>query len=290
MMQLIGSPSTRAWDAAIVIQGPFIQGKTNKVIEGFKKNNKNCLLIIASYYFDTTHISPYEDSLIALGEMVILLVPFPPSTNTEFWKTNHWNQNLQRLTSHTGLKYAHSLGIEYALKVRSDMFFEKENSIDYLKSTLTEFPTLPYVFSFGTPHSSTMRARIAVSGHGTFNPTPSNPYPFHVCDFWLFGFTTDLISYFDVDTKLPMLFAPESNLCIAWMSRMGINAIDTLDLATRYLVIIDPLFLEPAWQHPKSNGGYAMEIYQERITRHSAWRILVEAAQSSPRVISAPNM
>lgn len=236
------------WEAAIVIQGPYHEGLTMDIIRTFLSRNTNILIIVSTY---TPHVvTPFEKYMMDEGVLVLITIHDPPSSFAEFWRTNRWNQNLQRLSSYIGLNYGHSLGIEYSLKIRSDMCLEKEDVIAYLKDKIDGLPVIPREVPewAGMPSSTEMKGRIAISGHATFNATKNQPYPYHLRDFWLFGHTTDIMRYFDITKQsgwrwgsgVATFLAPESNLAIRWMNDMNIIAGDTLELVARYFVIIDP--------------------------------------------------
>src|SRR4051812_29117765 len=106
-MKIIGNPKVFSNTVAIVIQGPN-SDKIETIYERFLFYNSNIILIFATYFSDK-QLSDYEKKLIDDGLLVLVLIEYPSSTHERFWATNHANQNLQRLTSYTGLKYAHDL-------------------------------------------------------------------------------------------------------------------------------------------------------------------------------------
>lgn len=243
-----GVPRDISWEAAIVIQGPYHEGLTMDIIRTFLSRNTNILVIVSTY---TSHaLTPFEKYMMDEGVLVYITIHEPPASYQDFWRTNRWNQNLQRLSSYIGLAYAQSLGIEFSLKIRSDMYLEKEDVVRYLKDKIEGIPVVPReVPSWaGMNPPDEMKGRIAISGHATFNVSKNQPYPYHIRDFWLFGHTTDLMRYFDITERsgwrwgagMLTLLAPESNLAIRWMNDMNIIASDTMELVARYFVIINP--------------------------------------------------
>lgn len=240
------------WEAAIVIQGPHHGDLTRDIIRTFLGRNNNVLIIVVTY--GNPILSPFERYMMDDGVLVYITIREPPESYTDFWLTNRWNQNLQRLSSYIGLNYAHSLGIEYSLKIRSDMCLEKEDVLRYLRSQIDSIPINPRVNPewAAMPPQEEMKGRIAITGHGTLKASFNNPYPYHIRDFWLFGHTTDLMRYFDITERsgwrwgagMLTLLAPESNLAIRWLDDMHITVGDTLELVARYFVICDPQDVE----------------------------------------------
>jgi hypothetical protein len=178
-------------NTVIVVQGPYHGEITSWVIQNMCERNNNILFVLATYLPEDeksgknsigTFLCPFEKELITQGKLVCVFVDVPSKEKfPEFWQTNIMNQNLQRLTSYAGFKYAHDNGFKFGLKIRSDFFFLKENVLEHFKESLLKFP----------PLDKKMNKRICVGSHGTFN---RDDLP-HICDFWYFGHVADLLRF-----------------------------------------------------------------------------------------------
>jgi hypothetical protein len=235
------------WRHAVVIQGQHQGIMTRDIIRTFLGKNDEIIVIVATYLEEGMTVdnllSPFEKTMVDEGVLVYLFIKKPDETRSEFWRCNVFNQNLQRLSSYVGLVYARSLGIEYSLKIRSDMWFDRVNVLNYLQEQV-KVPVIPYIkpeWAVGFKEAEKVKGRIAITGSATFNASEKQPYPYHIRDFWFYGHTEDLIRYFDmsVDT-MPTFLAPESNLAIRWMNDMGLASATTLELTARYFVVVDP--------------------------------------------------
>ncbi len=287
---------------AIVVQGPHYGDSTRKVIREFLANNKDVLIIISSYEADASAMDDWERQLEAEGTAIYIFSAEPPRSNTEFWRTNFANQNLQRLTSYAGLKRADELGIEYCLKIRSDTFFAKRGIIDSMIDLLQKYPVCrPPDFN----ESNTMRGRLIVSGHATMtDPAIIQHFPpFHIRDHWYFGFTKDVLRFFDIHSSAwnggsgILQCSPESSMTRIWMKDLGIHAADTIELLARYFIVMDferveqfrihfPAHEEAHWRMDedeyRARGTAYFVDYLKRVenplffTSHSQWERMVK--------------
>jgi hypothetical protein len=238
----------KKWDAAIVLQGIFYK-ETETVMEEFLGRNSNVLIILSTYLGDVKLMDDlYKLALECKGGLVIIMSSEPSREKfPDFWRTNHANQNLQRYTSHIGLKLAEELGIMFSLKCRSDTFLGRLELIQDFRQQLRTYPA-----------RGDVQGRIIVSGQGTITK-PDFWAPFHVRDHWHFGYTKDLLGYFSIsgtwrDGKGINISCPESAMTIVWMIDQGIEAKDTGELLGKYFIIEN-----------------AVDVEQVRLTRTGYW-------------------
>lgn len=259
--KIVGSPQLgRAWNAAVVIQGPYVWNYTRTCIEEFITRNTDILVIVATYLPDDMSalpLSPYELARISEGVLVFIFVKIPNREQwPEFWRTNQANQNLQRLSSYAGLRYAASLGIEYSLKIRSDTFLGRPAVISYMRMQLEKhYPPFP------TESDSIMKGRLVVGAAGSFcEPHPHPQYPYYINDHFYFGHTTDVLAFFNLSTGWDngsgmRIAHPEHSLTTRWMQDMNIRVPTTRELLARYFIIEDPHDVETARLDPRGLHG-----------------------------------
>lgn len=295
-----GEPTARVWHSAIVLQGPYHKESTPIVIREFLERNREDVLIIVSTYLppDTTPkdlLSPFELDIIDRkslynGRLVYIFVNTPPAENVDFWKTNKSNQNLQRLSSFVGLRHALKLGISLSLKIRTDFFLGMQDVTRYLgDSYIISIPIIPR-----PGNKSRAKGRIIASDcsrRHSDNPWWNNGMYF-VADNWFFGYTEDLLIYFDISDKsswrggagIGTSFGPENNLCELWIKDMDLPADITLEeLSGRYMAIVDSVNVEAVWierrhdyqRYLKEGKPYLLEAAMKHLAfsyTEPAWR------------------
>lgn len=260
---ILGQPTPdRVWLGAIVLQGPYYGVHTERAVREFLQRNPSTTLVILS-----TYLPPVEGAINSLseferqqltnprsrfyGRFICISCRVPSETEyPEFWKTNKTNQNLQRFSTCVGLNYAKKLGIVVSVKMRSDSFLALESCCLRLKTLVGMNPVI-------SDASVTVKRRIVVSDLGVDidrNPEFQHLGPYFIPDVWSFGFTEDLIKYFnidDMDTAMPTEYCPETNLALRWKNSMGIrDDIKFAELMARYFIVIDrddSLFFWPRW-------------------------------------------
>jgi hypothetical protein len=92
------------WQAAVVVQGPHYGEITRDVIRNFLGYNSRILVIVSTYSPEdddlSRHLSAFENHMVLEGVLIYVFVKPPSEAEApDFWRTNRWNQNLQRLTS-----------------------------------------------------------------------------------------------------------------------------------------------------------------------------------------------
>lgn len=261
---------TRKWEYAIVIQGPYIKSVTDIVIRTFyEKTNDNTLIIISTYESAAGLITQWEKSTVRSQDhrlQYIFLNASEKIIPKIFWETNFRNQNLQRLSSHAGLKVAQEFGAPYTLKCRSDAFLGIDDLCNTLhKSLIPLNPT-------GSPR---IQGRLVISDHAKRQCDQTAKHfrmgDYHIADHWMFGFTEDLISFFHISTDENIIsispsHSVETNLTERWMKEVGIpptpNGIE--EIVARYMVVVNNVDLEFVWM----KKWHSYERYKIQGKRH----------------------
>ncbi len=278
--QILGDPRHGVkWKGAVVIQGPL--GRITPIAIGKFLAEQGVLVIVSTtHQKDQYTFSEDERRAVSDGVLVFLFVPVPdPTESPHFFATNHLNKNFQRLTSYYGVNYAHRLGIEYCLKIRSDVVVSRPNMIDFLKENVDSVPVIP------KPGQLSLKGRMVICGYWTVEePFPGFP-PLHVCDFWRFGHTEDLLKYFDITSSSSWnggegcvrLDAVETTFSKIWLRDMKIEGIQyTREITGRYLVPILPWEIEQEWFR-----GHSHEVVPWTPTSQSPkWRTTSEQWKS----------
>lgn len=175
----LGKPAVdRQWEAAIIVQGPYTSNTATSVRVFIERNDITVLVIVSTYLPDAerngdarigTFLSDFEKDIVVreqgphVGRLIYLFVRTPSKEqHPEFWKTNYYNQNSQRLSSFIGLQYAHQLGIEFSLKCRSDSLIGMKNVCRFIINYTTMTPVLRPAGS-----SVKLRGRITVNDLST---------------------------------------------------------------------------------------------------------------------------
>lgn len=313
MKFILGKPAVRDWEAAIVIQGPYIKDITQTVIRTFLERNNPSVIIIVSTYGDPEgkFLSDFERKQISEPEcrLVYLLLELPSKEKyPEFWRTNSRNQNCQRLSTFMGLNYAKQLRVPLCLKCRADTFLGIREVCKYLESKyMNLYPVIPH-----SRHSSELpRRRIVISDH-----TKRRCDNMHfrelgdhfICDFWFFGETEDLLSYFDITSDsywnegsgIAVVDCSESHYAELWMKDLGLPSSMTLEeLTARYMAVAESVPIEFVWmrrfhdhrRYLREGLDYLNKIFLRDIRfylTHQIWLKNVEKLISTTVVSIAP--
>lgn len=181
---------TKPGEFAIVLQG-IIETRENFTIETvklYKKIFPGAIIIISTWDYTAKNLL---DEFKILGCEIVL--------NKDFKPCGTGNVNYQICTSLAGIKRAKELGALYTLKNRSDLRIYKEFAFEYLKSLLTIFPV-------EKDNPFQLKGRI-ISPAGN----PGQMFmPLWLQDFYYFGYTEDLINFFDIPyDSLQVNFPPK---------------------------------------------------------------------------------
>lgn len=164
-------------DTAIIIQGPIIRERsfTLETVKTYIKIFPGTHIIISTW--SNENMLEFEDLDI---EILLNEKPEQPGIS---------NINYQIVSTYNGLMAAKKLNVAYLLKTRTDQRIYNEKSITYFKDLLRIFPI---------NRGLGPKGRIIITDMNTFKYRP-----YSVSDFMLFGFTEDVINYWDTkrDTR-----------------------------------------------------------------------------------------
>lgn len=269
----LGEPNpTVRWESAILIQGTYWPGLTNRVIKIFLERNEPNVLIVVSTFASSPEgqfLSEFEKDIVIkkegphVGRLIYLFMPRPHAV--DLLKCIFTNQNLQRLSTLTALQFIQTLNVPLTLKIRSDAVLGKTNICKYLYDKfITLYPPMPHP-EVKLEHAG-IRGRIVVSDdtkRQRQQPRGDDIIEYFVYDHWLFGCTIDLIHYFDVavaDTASQDTESIETKLAKSWMRKVGIpESYDNLhDISARYLAVADSVDVEFVW-----NGTHNFDRYEQ---------------------------
>ena len=213
-------------EITVVLQGPIIQGETEKSISSIRTFLQGAKIILSTWQGS-------ETKNLDVDEVVLNQDPSSYYCGTTLDnKKIFYNLNRQLLSTQNGIKRVHT---KYTLKLRSDMYFTKDiqssllNYFDKFKERNSEYSFFKHRVIVGSLTSKL----YSDSDERAF------PLPFHVSDWFFFGLSTDIKDYF-LDTtlldekeatkypcikyKIPVLiynwkFPPEQYLCSEWLKR-----------------------------------------------------------------------
>lgn len=191
----------------IVIQGPIKQENnfTLESIRIYKKNFNSCLIILSTWEDEDEHyIRRCKDDGIE-----ILLNKKPQNPGIQ-------NINNQIVSTMAGLRRLKELGIEYALKTRTDQRMYGRNLEMFLFSTIKTFPL---------SINCGQKERIVAASLNTFKYRP-----YSISDMMLFGHIDDLLLYWSAD------FDESSTLPISDLAKWLMTArVNEIYLTSRFL-------------------------------------------------------
>lgn len=160
---------------SIIIQGPIYEGVTSKTIDNIKEKFPNSEIILSTW-----ENSNLEDIDI---DNIIVIENKDPGGYPIYDSPKILNaSNRQIVSTLTGLKRASK---KYALKIRTDMYFENTNFLDYWG----KFPKRHDEYKI-------LKERVLLST--SFAPNPRRePKPYHPSDWFFFGLREDLLNIFN---------------------------------------------------------------------------------------------
>jgi len=217
-------------DISVVVQGPVDKNVTPEVLSSIRTFLPNAVIILSTW--EGSDIEGLDFDKLVLNED-------PKSYYCDVNQNILYNLNRQLISTQNGLKLVET---EYALKLRSDLYFTKNDFLSYFD----QFEIRKEEFSF-------FKHRVIVSSLTSkmYSDSPENsfPLPFHVSDWFFFGYTQDVQDYFDIPlldeqsaskypcdkNKVPVpfyswQFAPEQYFCLQWAKKyMNIDFKDWSD-------------------------------------------------------------
>ena len=162
---------------AIVMQGP-IKTRNDFTLESlklYKKYFNNALIILSTWEGEDAHTI---QGARALGVDVIL--------NKMPASAGFTNVNMQITTAKAGLELAAKMKKRYALKTRTDQRIYHIRSLTFLTNLVKNFPL--------TITASKQKGRVVALGAYDY---ASKPKLYHPYDNLIFGYTEDVLLYFD---------------------------------------------------------------------------------------------
>jgi hypothetical protein len=236
--------SPTASQIGIVIQGKLLTDDdfTRQTVIYYRQMFPNCPLFVSTWNDeDQTLVA----SLEAAGATVLLSEP-PPCKGPS-------HLNYQICSTFAGLRAADKAGCEYVLKTRTDTRIYATNVADFLVGLIDQFPVS------GTQEQ---RGRLAILDCATRLFIPHHP-----SDILMFGYTADMLSFWDTPLILQPEIAkrsrfsnfgeiinsliPEVYLCQQYLRRIGYSCEPALDSWWQCLadlfVVVDRAAIEHFW-------------------------------------------
>src|SRR3989344_8317331 len=229
---------------AIVIQGP-IKTRNDFTLESlklYKKYFNNALIILSTWEGEDAHTI---EGARAIGVEVILnTVPALPT---------FMHVNMQLTNTRAGLLRAVAMKKKYALKTRTDQRIYHIRSLTFLTNLLKNFPL--------TITASKQKGRVVALGAYDY---ASKPKLYHPYDNLIFGYTEDVLLYFDAPfvSDRPVIefllerypespFNAEIHFFTEFLKNVGHTLKNTPEdyersLAT-HTILVDPRFLGWYW-------------------------------------------
>lgn len=206
-------------DISVVVQGKVNEGATSLCLKSIREYLPKSEIILSTWEGTDVSGLDYDKALLNKdpGGVAFLL------------KDNHTNNgNRQLFSTQEGIKIASR---PYILKLRTDLFLESANFLDYWDK-----------FSKSNPDYFVFKHKVLTSTVYAREKFKINNYltPFHLSDFWFFGLKEDLEDYFlkteflnDIEAgnwqyKYPnkvtnlqfhWRYPPEQYYCVAWAKR-----------------------------------------------------------------------
>ncbi len=162
-------------DISIIIQGPYFDNITNKVLNNICKLFKGSKIIFSTYNHKSIKNLPKN-------KFQILLNNNPKKTPTSFNPVIYHNYSGQIRTTLNGLLKAKT---KYCLKTRSDVIFENKNFLKFFDK-----------YKKKNKKYEILKKKVILSSFNTIDPRKA-PLPFHFSDWFYFGKKEDLIKIFN---------------------------------------------------------------------------------------------
>jgi hypothetical protein len=172
---------------SIIFQGPVLGRRTDPDALRFTRNGlasarrwyRGAQLILSTW-----EEFQGEEFLGGLDYDVLVVSKDPGSARRKDTPPTYHNANRQIVSTRAGLRVADA---SISVKVRSDAFFIHDRGINYVGK-----------FDAYDERYRIVRDRICVSTRTSINPRRYVPMPYHICDWFFWGRTADLVGLFDV--------------------------------------------------------------------------------------------
>lgn len=189
----------RSASRAIVVQGPLHEHITSTVLRCYAALHPDTAVILSTW----TNEDPVElDRLRPLADSVVLSEP-PANAGDH-------SRNFQIRSTLAGIEEAKRLGIVRVAKTRTDSLLAAPDALDRFDDALDEW-------AVGGDFRRFMRRRIALLADASWRYVP-----YHFTDQVMYGDTSDMLQYWNVEPQtapLPALAATDS---ILELSRSGV--------------------------------------------------------------------
>lgn len=254
--------------SAILIQGPFVEGVTESLLEYYSKAFPDACLVYSGWKLAEEvrekFIRPHVDAIIE-NEMPAL--------------KGVQNRNLQAATTREGLKAIREIGRTYVMKVRSDLLVGKPSVLSRTVSILQSADSL-VCKQFG------LNGRIAIPSSFT-----RKYIPYHPSDLVMLGYVDDLLLYwsvadddrnFDIDDLVSKIsldklgnhgLVAESYFGTQFAKRIGRklegSLSDSLNFLRDFFMVFDDEWFELFWtKSPHLIANTAQYPWQENINNN----------------------
>lgn len=164
-------------DITFIIQGPVYPEITNRTLLSVRKFFPDAQIIYSTCNLENTDILENCDRIIISDDPGSFTYADRPGE-----KVN--NINRQIISTLAGLKVCKT---KYAMKLRSD-FILTGNAFLQFWDEFSNFDNKYQVFEH----------KLLACSYFARNPSSDMPFPFHPSDLAFFGYTTDLINFFDI--------------------------------------------------------------------------------------------
>lgn len=177
-------------DITIVVQGPYFENITKKVLNNISQKFKSSEIIFSTYKNQKIPNNVKKKFFIIYNDIPL---KYKNPVKSEYF----YNYYGQIRTSLNGIKKSKK---KYVLKVRSDMFFNNTNFLNYFDK-----------FKYAVNKNKILSKKIIISSHYTIDPR-KNPLPFHFSDWFFFGLKSDMLKVFNQNyissenQKVPLWF------------------------------------------------------------------------------------
>ncbi len=169
------------------------------------------------------------------------------------------NLNFQLISTNAGLRRAKELGLEYALKTRTDFRIYAEDAISYVNNLTRRFPS-----------KTSAKARITVL-------PPIADVPYYIPDFIFYGTVDDLLGMWTDETLFPnesINENPEMKLISRYLKKLDCYIENPMEDISKYMDLISKVFIvvdESAYKFVWDKYTYEGSVkYVERENRFNA--------------------
>ena len=269
-------------DFAVVIQGPIGDYCDFLVesVELYKQIFPSAYIIISTWNDEDGNII---NTIKKLG-VVVLLNDLPS-------KNGYGNINLQLVSAYNGIKYANDHNIKYCIKTRPDCRMYRSNIASYLIGLLDVFELNDKAKALGRIIATSVNTcKFKIYG---------------ITDILLFGYTVDLMKYFDLQDfeeglleyrfgNYPAIIngtpvVAETFLCARYLKKLGIELDWTLEhwwrCLKKYFCVIDADSIDLFWY--KTDWKFEKRFYRSyaskshRAVEFSDWLSLYSSKEIS---------